>query len=266
MFFSAYALSICRRCPPLRFADLLGGAGVGLENARADVAGLVDAVAKAHDPFLARQGVTDPLLGAVRPAGRHQNVHHLLVGAAVERALERADGAGNTRVHVAERRDDNAGGEGRGVELVLGVEDERDIEGLHFLGSGFGLAEHVEEVRGLAEVLARQDWEEPLGEAVVVGDGDGDLREEPLGLAEIGVVGVVGGVLVEMAEGGDGGRKASRAWSTWAVRREVAAAAAGGGLRRRRWKALNCVEVGLCRGGEVRRLRSKAVLGGSPTL
>ena len=76
-------------------------AGECLEDARADVAGLVDAVAEAHDPLLAGQGVASPLLGRVRPAGGEQDVHHLLVGAAVQRTLERADRARDAGVQVA---------------------------------------------------------------------------------------------------------------------------------------------------------------------
>ena len=88
---------------------------------------------------------------------------------------------------------------------MLGVEDQRHVERLHFLRRRLGVAEHVEEVRGLAEVLARGDGLQSLREAVVIGDGDGDLREQSLGLAEVGVVRVVGRVLVEVAERGDRG-------------------------------------------------------------
>ena len=45
--------------------------------------------------------------------------------------LQRADGAGDRRVHVRARARDHARGEGRGVELVLGVEDERGVHGAH---------------------------------------------------------------------------------------------------------------------------------------
>ena len=63
-----------------------------------------------------------------------QQPHHALVGAAVQRALERADGAGNGGVDVGEGGGDDAGGKGGGVQFVVGVQNERDIEGL---GGGF---------------------------------------------------------------------------------------------------------------------------------
>ena len=45
--------------------------------------------------------------------------------------LQRADGAGDGGVHVGAGAGDDARGEGGGVELVLGVEDERGVHGAH---------------------------------------------------------------------------------------------------------------------------------------
>ena len=44
-------------------------------------------------------------------------------------AAERADGAGDGGVEVRSRAGDDPGGEGGGVELVFGVEDERAVKG-----------------------------------------------------------------------------------------------------------------------------------------
>mmetsp|Transcript_26303 Transcript_26303/g.62418 ORF Transcript_26303/g.62418 Transcript_26303/m.62418 type:complete len:241 (+) Transcript_26303:1497-2219(+) len=46
-------------------------------------------------------------------------------------AAQRADGAGNGRVHVAARAGDDARGEGASVELMLGIEVERRVHGAH---------------------------------------------------------------------------------------------------------------------------------------
>ena len=54
-----------------------------------------------------------------------------LVGAAVLRAAQRADRAGDAGVHVRAGAGDDPRGEGRGVELVLGVQDERGVHGAH---------------------------------------------------------------------------------------------------------------------------------------
>src|SRR5947207_1540216 len=53
-------------------------------------------------------------------------VRHL-VGAAVLRSAQRADAAGDGAVHVGAGAGNDAAGEGAGVELVLGVEDERSV-------------------------------------------------------------------------------------------------------------------------------------------
>src|SRR6202051_4623058 len=73
------------------------------------------------------------------------------VGSAVERAFECTDGAGDGGVDVGEGGCDDACGEGAGVELVVGVEDEGDVEGA---GGGVGwlfAVEHPEEVGGVRE-------------------------------------------------------------------------------------------------------------------
>ena len=73
----------------------------------------------------------DVALGLVGRVVAADGVEGELVGAAVLRALERADGAGDGGVHVRAGAGDHARGEGRGVELVLGVEDERGVHGAH---------------------------------------------------------------------------------------------------------------------------------------
>ena len=55
-----------------------------------------------------------------------KQAHDGLVGAAVQWALERANGAGDGGVNVREGGGDDAGGEGGGVQFVVGVEDEGD--------------------------------------------------------------------------------------------------------------------------------------------
>ncbi len=59
-----------------------------------------------------------------------QFVQHALVGAAVQRAFERADGGRDGRMQIGKRRSHHAGRERRGVEFVLGVHDHRKIERL----------------------------------------------------------------------------------------------------------------------------------------
>ena len=57
-----------------------------------------------------------------------EHLQHLLVGAAVQRALERPDGGRDAGMHVGAGGDDRASGERGGVELMLGVEHKCGAE------------------------------------------------------------------------------------------------------------------------------------------
>ncbi len=82
-----------------------------VQDGGAVVAVLVDAVAEAHDLALGGEGVFHEGLDVVECADFFDHVHRGFVGAAVERALEGGDRAGDGAVHVGERAGDDAGGE-----------------------------------------------------------------------------------------------------------------------------------------------------------
>ena len=174
---------------PAVFAELLAHAA---QVGGAGVFGLVDAVAEAGDLLLGGEHVLHVFdgVGAGLVDGVEQ-AHHGFIGAAVQRALERADGAGDGGVNVGEGGGDDAGGEGGGVQFVVGVQDEGDVESA---GGGLGglfAVEHPQEVAGVGEgAVGRNDFE-ALADAVVDGDDHGDLRGEVVGLAHVGVVRVV---------------------------------------------------------------------------
>ncbi len=132
-------------------------------------------------------------------------MHHGLVGAAVQRALQRADGAGDGGVDVGEGGCDDACGEGGGVQFVVGVQDEGDVESFFSRGGGLFAVQHPEEVGRVREGLIRRDHRLALANAVEEGDEHGDLRGEPVALAHIGLVGGVLFIRVVDAEQGDGG-------------------------------------------------------------
>jgi hypothetical protein len=107
----------------------------------------VDRVAEADHHLLGLHAAADVGLGVV---GRVVALLHLeghLVRAAVLGAAQRADGAGNARIHVAARAGDDARGEGGGVELVLGVEVQRGVHGALPGGAGFLAVQQVQEMR-----------------------------------------------------------------------------------------------------------------------
>ena len=104
----------------------MGVAEVG----RAGIFGVVNTMAESGDLLLLGEHFLDVLdwIGALGLDGVEQ-AHRGLVGAAVERTTERADGAGDGGVNVGERGGDDARSEGAGVEFVIGVQDQRDVEG-----------------------------------------------------------------------------------------------------------------------------------------
>ena len=79
---------------------------------------------------------TDVGFGLVRRLVALLDLERHLVRAAVLGAAQRADGAGDRRIHVGAGAGDDARGERRGVELVLGVEDQRRVHRAHPLAGG----------------------------------------------------------------------------------------------------------------------------------
>ena len=163
--------------------------GALLEHAGARVVVLVDAMAEAHQPRMAVLvlRLLDELGDAVDAADLGQHLDHGLVGAAMRRPPQRGDAGGDRRIGAGAGRADQAHGRGRGVLLVVGVQDEDPVERL---GQGrvdlVGLARHrehhVQEVLGVAQVVARID--ERLADRIFVAHrGDGrDLGDQPVSL------------------------------------------------------------------------------------
>ena len=141
-------------------------------------------MAHAHDLLLPRERVFQPLFGAFGASDLKQHLHRVRVRAAVERAGEGRDRARDGAVHVGERPGDDAGGEGRGVQLVVGVEDEAHVEDARLALRGRLALEHVEEVRGEVQVRPRLYGVAPLAQPPDGGDEDGELRRQPRGRAQ----------------------------------------------------------------------------------
>ena len=69
-----------------------------------------------------------PCLRLLGVGVRLDEPHGLLVGPAVQGPRQRPDGAGHRGVDVGQGADDDARGERGGVELVLRVQDEGDVQ------------------------------------------------------------------------------------------------------------------------------------------
>jgi hypothetical protein len=92
-----------------------------------------------------------------------------LVGPAVQRPAQGPDGAGHRGIEIRQGRRDGARGEGGGVELVLGVQRQRYVEGLLVQRVGRLIVQHMQQVPGRGVVAARGfDAQEAGGEGVPV--------------------------------------------------------------------------------------------------
>ena len=154
---------------------------------------LVDAVPEAHHLLLVRGLGVVPRLDLVhRPDGR-ELLEDALVGPAVEGPEERTDGAAARGVGVVLGRRHDAAREGARVHGVLGVQDQRAVEGPHRDVVGSLTVEAPEEVRGRGEVGLGLDVLLAGAHALERCHEDGSARDHPAaGLVLRGRVAQVG--------------------------------------------------------------------------
>ena len=124
-----------------------------------------------------------------------QHPQDRLVGAAVERAVERGDAGRDGRVRVDLGGADRADRGGGAVLLVVGVEDEEDVErplepGIRLVLELGHLVHHRQEVAGVAQVVVRIDVRLAHGVAVRERGERRHLGDEPddLLVADVGVL------------------------------------------------------------------------------
>jgi hypothetical protein len=103
-------------------------------------------VAEADDDLLAPDPLADVRLRLVGAEIAALDLAGGLVRSAVLGAAQCADRARDGRVDVRVGAGDHACGEGRGVELMLGIEDQRGVHGAHPLGRGCLAVQQVQEV------------------------------------------------------------------------------------------------------------------------
>ncbi len=143
---------------------------------------LVDGMPEAHDLVLALEHLQQLGGGFLRRREAFDQFHRRLVGAAVQRAAQRADGAGDAGVEVGQGRGANPRGEGGCVELMLGVEDQRDVHHLHVQLAGLLAVEQGEEVPADGRLVAvAVDALAFVGEAVPVGHDRREGGEQAVG-------------------------------------------------------------------------------------
>ncbi|KAG0938990.1 hypothetical protein G6F31_015364 [Rhizopus arrhizus] len=113
---------------------------------------LVDAVAEAHQAEAGGLvlGLEHGGLDVVGSADLFQHLQHGFVGTAVGRTPQRGDARSDRRIRVGTGRTDQAHGRGRRVLLVVGMQDEQQVQRLERIRHGDGLgavgARHVVDV------------------------------------------------------------------------------------------------------------------------
>ncbi len=145
----------------------------------------------------------EPRLDVGRVADFEELLHCLGVRAAVRRAFERANRADDATVHVRAGGDGDTRREGAGVHAVLGQQHQIDVNGvaggLVRLFSG----EHVDEVLGEVEVLARGQGFFALADTIPGRADRRHLAGQPHRLAAIGFHAVVFAVRVVQRQRGN---------------------------------------------------------------
>ena len=104
-------------------------------------------------------------------------------------------------MNVRQRGGDDARGERAGVQLVVGVQDQRDIECLCGRAGGLNAVEHAKGswLHGESDAVGRRPAARSLRMRSKIGDDHGDLRGETEALAQVG--GVIGKLFVGVVDG-----------------------------------------------------------------
>src|ERR1035437_3756513 len=166
------------------FADFFGEVG---QVGGARIGSFVDAMAEAGDFYFVRQAIFYVLDGLGGRSGFEQHLDDVFIGAAVKGAFEGRDAGGCGGVDVGKRCGDYAGGEGGGVQFVIGVEGESDVEGsLHYF-IGLVAGEGVEKVGGEAEAGIARDDRFPVAETIECRDDGRSLRHQLDGFGGVGL-------------------------------------------------------------------------------
>ena len=115
-----------------------------LDDLVARIADRVDRMAKPDHDLLRLDALANVGFGLVRVLVTLLDLERDFVGAAMLRSTQRADRAGDARVDVGAGARDHTTRERRGVEFVLGVQDQRDV---HRLDPGFGCRAAMQQVQ-----------------------------------------------------------------------------------------------------------------------
>ncbi len=167
---------------PLHVAGLLAQAARHfLDDLIARIGHRVHRMAEADDHFLVADARADVRRRFIRRLIAALDVERDFVRATVLRPAQRADGAGDARVHVRPRARDHARRERRRVELMLRVKDERRMHRAHPRLRRLPTMQQMQEVPA-DRIIFRLDVNRLPGMAVVipVRQHRAERRDEPI--------------------------------------------------------------------------------------
>ncbi len=171
----------------------------------ARVDGVIDAVAEARDLDLVGQAGLHHIHGLVGRARFEQHLHHVFVGAAMQRSFEGGYAGRGGGVDVGKSRGHHAGGKSGSIELVIGMQRQRDVEDVLHHVVRLLAGQGVEEIpRGAQRGIGR-DHVLAFAQPVKGGDDSAGLSHQADRLALAGLDRGVLLVRVVERQHGDGG-------------------------------------------------------------
>jgi len=153
-----------------------------LDHFIARIAVFIDRVAKAHDLVFARQHAKGAFNRFLGRGETFDHFHRRFVGTAVQRAAQGADGSGDAGIQVGQCRCTHPCGEGRSVEFVFSVEDQRHVHHFDVQLARFLAMQQVQEVATDARLVGHAvDALAVVAEAIPVAHDRRERGEQAVG-------------------------------------------------------------------------------------
>ena len=98
------------------------------------------------------------------------------------------DGRSNGRMHIGKRGSGHTRRKRGRVQLVVGVQNQGNIESALRRARGLGAVQHEQEIGRVREIPVRLDNVFPLADAIVSSHDHGNLRGQANRLVNVGIV------------------------------------------------------------------------------
>ncbi len=104
-------------------------------------------MSKPNDDLLVRDALGDICFRRIRRRISILDLEGHFIRTAMLRPAQGADGAGDAGIQVRAGAGNDSGGEGRGVELMFGIQVQRGMHGAHPTGRRLAAVKQVQEMR-----------------------------------------------------------------------------------------------------------------------